>query len=113
MVAKTTGLPVLLGRALKNEKITLAFIFGSIAGQTEYGGSDVDLMAIGTITMQRLVKVMADIPRQAGREINPYILTESEFIKRCRKGEHFITTVIKGPKMFVVGTENELKAMVG
>jgi predicted nucleotidyltransferase len=112
MVAKTTGLPALLGRTLQDKGIVLAFIFGSIAGKTERSGSDVDLMVIGDITMQRLIKVLADMPQKMGREINPFILTKSELVKRWQQGEHFITTVIKGPKVFVVGTEHEFKRMV-
>jgi len=43
-----------------------------------------------------------------GREINPAIYTREEFIKRAREKHHFITEVIRGPKIWLVGNEDDL-----
>jgi hypothetical protein len=46
-----------------------------------------------------------------GREINPHILTPEEFRERKRSKDHFVTSVLAAPMLFVKGTEHELAAM--
>jgi hypothetical protein len=52
-----------------------------------------------------------DVSEKLGREINPYRLTESEFIKRKKEKDHFLQEVLQSPKIFITGTEDELEAM--
>jgi hypothetical protein len=40
-----------------------------------------------------------------------HILTPVEFMERKHKGEHFATSVIDSPKLFVKGTEHEIAAL--
>jgi hypothetical protein len=46
-----------------------------------------------------------------GREINPHIMTEDEYRKRVKTKDHFVTNVLDGPKLFIIGTEDEFEAM--
>lgn len=112
LVFKTSGIPDLLKDALASEtKIKIAFVFGSFARNEEKAASDIDLMVIGDIGLRKLTGLLMDVSEKFGREINPYRLTESEFIKRKKEKDHFIHQVFKSPKIFIIGTENELKAM--
>ena len=43
-----------------------------------------------------------------GREINPHVLTAEEFGKRKQTGDHFISSVLATPRLFIVGSEHEL-----
>jgi len=112
LVFKTSGLVDLLKRAFSSEtKIKVAFVFGSFARNEEKAASDVDLMVIGDIGLRKLTALLMDVSEKFGREINPYRLTENEFIKRKKEKDHFLQQVLKSPKILITGTEDELKTM--
>jgi len=112
LVLKTNGLADLIKNVLSVEaKIKIAFVFGSFARKEEKAISDVDLMVIGDIGLRKLTGLLMDVSEKLGREINPYRLTESEFIKRKKEKDHFLQEVLASPKIFITGTEDELKAM--
>jgi DNA-binding transcriptional ArsR family regulator len=111
LVLKTDGLAGVLDHALMDHQITLAFVFGSIARGETHAESDVDLMIIGTIGLRRLTQLLSGVAERLGREINPHIFTVEELRERKRKGDHFVTAVLSSPKLFVKGTEHELKTM--
>jgi predicted nucleotidyltransferase len=112
LVLKTNGLADLLKTALSADaKIKIAFVFGSFARKEEKAVSDVDLMVVGDIGLRKLTGLLMDVSEKLGREINPYRLTESEFIKRKKDKDHFLQEVLESPKIFITGTEDELKRM--
>ena len=109
LVLKTAGLVDFFRKAMEaNPNIPIAFVFGSLARNEEKDKSDVDLMIIGEITMRRLTGLLSGVSAQIGREINPYILTAREFLKRKSAKDHFLTQVLDSPKIFVLGSENDL-----
>jgi len=113
IVIKTTGLINVICNSLKRErKIKLAFVFGSIARNEENSKSDIDLMVIGDIGLRKLTTLISGLSDRLEREINPYVLTENDFIKRVISNEHFISNVVNSPKLFIIGNNNELKKMV-
>jgi predicted nucleotidyltransferase len=112
LVLKTAGLSEVIRRTLTPDpSIKIAFIFGSIARQEEKGKSDVDLMVLGEIGLRQLTGLLSGVSEQIGREINPYAMNIKEFLKRKSAKDHFLTQVLESPKIFIVGTENELAAM--
>jgi DNA-binding transcriptional ArsR family regulator len=112
LVLKTNGLADVIVNALGNEKdIQIAFVFGSFAQQEEKAGSDVDLMIVGDIGLRKLTGLLMDVSGKIGREINPHVFSEKEFIKRKTRHDHFLIQVLDSPKIFIIGTENELAAM--
>lgn len=111
LVLKTSGLVEVLRQALQNENVKVAFVFGSAAEGTTTAASDIDLMVIGPTTIRRLAVALHDVAEQVGREVNPHVLSENELRHRLASGDHFATHVIAGPKLFVVGTEDEFEAM--
>jgi DNA-binding transcriptional ArsR family regulator len=111
LVMKTCGMVHVLQQALTQEAVRLAFVFGSIARGADKAHSDVDLMVIGEIGLRQIGKSLSGVAARIGREINPHILGAEEFAKRKKARDHFLTTVLAAPKLFVVGNENELKAM--
>jgi predicted nucleotidyltransferase len=112
LVLKTSGLPDVIKNALSNEKsIKVAFVFGSLARQEEKGNSDVDLMVVGDIGLRKLTGLLMDISGRIGREINPHTFSEKEFAKRKKGEDHFLNQILESPKIFIIGTENELAEM--
>lgn len=111
LVLKTVGLPALLHSRLQVPQVRVAFIFGSLAAGQERAGSDVDLMVIGDLGLRGLTDLLSGISETIGREINPHMMTVTEYQKRKKAADHFVTRVLEGRKLFLVGTEHELEAM--
>ena len=111
LVIKTSGIADVLREALRDGRIKLAFVFGSIAGGEETSGSDVDLLVIGEIGFRDLSELLSGSSEEIGREINPYVMKKDEYRKRVKADEHFISHILKLPKIFIVGTDHDLEAM--
>jgi uncharacterized protein len=111
LVLKSIGMADVLKGAIKDDRIQVAFIFGSISEGKETADSDVDLFIIGQLGMRAVSTLLSGVAEKIGREINPHVMTSDEFKKRRKAKEHFITSVIKSPRIFVFGTEDDLKTM--
>lgn len=109
MVLKLDGLVGSLHQALQDDDIDQAFVFGSIARGETRPESDVDLMIIGSLGLRKLTQMLSGLGGRLGREINPHIFTREEFKHRKLQGDHFLTSVLASPKLFVKGTEDELE----
>ncbi|MCK4304399.1 MAG: nucleotidyltransferase domain-containing protein [Candidatus Eisenbacteria sp.] len=111
VLAKTSGLAWILREALEAlaEKIAMAFVYGSIAAGEQVSSSDVDLFVVGKVGLAELAPLLRQAAMQLGREVNPTVYTEAEFTKRVRSRNHFLRSVLDKPKLFVVGTENDLR----
>lgn len=111
LVLKTNGLVGVLHQALHDKQVLLAFVFGSVARGETRAESDVDLMVLGPVGLRRLSQLLSGVAEKLGREINPHVLTPDEFKERQQQDDHFLTSVLAAPKLFVKGTEDELVAM--
>jgi DNA-binding transcriptional ArsR family regulator len=111
LVLKTDGLAGMLQSALKTPEVSMAFVFGSVARGDTGAGSDVDLMVIGEAGLRKLTTLLSGIAGRVGREINPHVMTPEEFARRKAGRDHFVTSVLGAPKLFVKGTEHELETM--
>jgi len=92
-------------------RIAVAFVFGSLAADRENARSDVDVVVIGDAGPRDVSVMLSEAAEKIGREINPIVLTEAEFDKRIQNKDHFIGRIMEGPKLFIVGGENDLTAM--
>jgi predicted nucleotidyltransferase len=111
LVRKTFGVAEVLRDAIAGfaADIRLAFIYGSVAGGTETAGSDVDLMLVGDrLSLDQVMDAIAVAQKELAREVNPTVYRTAEFRSKLAQGHHFLARVISGPKMFVIGDENEL-----
>lgn len=117
LVAKTMGVADVLRSALaesaREGRIAVAFVYGSVAAGRQRAGSDVDLFVVGTVTLTELAPVLGPVEDRLGREINPTIYPPEELAAKLRDGRHFVTQVLAGPKLFLVGSLRELEDLVG
>jgi predicted nucleotidyltransferase len=113
IVLKTVGLRDVLVEALPADRITYAFVFGSLAAQTATAASDVDLMIIGDAGHRELASALRAVGEKLSREINPHFFGIDEFLKRSAAKDHFLGDVLAKPKLFVLGDEHEFNDMVG
>ncbi len=113
LVLKSAGLRDVLWEALNDKGIKIAFVFGSISEGKETSESDVDLFVIGSLGMRKISSLLSGIADKVGREINAHVMTGEEIKKRYSIKDHFIDSVIKSKKLFIIGTEDDLKTVVG
>jgi len=111
IVARTTGIYAVLAECLGSDGIRFAYVFGSVASGEARASSDVDLMVIGSAGLRELVSRLVPAAERLGREINPHVMSGSEYAERCEKGEHFIRTVIGSERRMIVGDEHELRGL--
>jgi predicted nucleotidyltransferase len=107
---KTAGLADVLREALAPMagRIAAAFVFGSMAQGTDAGSSDVDVFVVGEADFAEVVAVLSPLRERLGREVNPVVMTLAEFTAQRAAGERFVKRVMSEPKLFLMGTENEL-----
>ena len=110
IVIKTFGvanaIEDILGKV--TSEIKVAFLYGSIAAGTDTGKSDIDLMVMGEISFRKLTSVLRKVEGTLNRELNPTLFSASEFKNRLRDDDHFIRTVMDSPKIFIIGTADDL-----
>ena len=110
LIVKTAGVGDTLRAALAPiaGQLKVAFIYGSTAGGKESPRSDIDLLVVGDIAFADLVVNLQAAQKLLGREINPTVYPPDEFKAKMRAKHHFLTSVLKGPKIYLIGDENEL-----
>jgi DNA-binding transcriptional ArsR family regulator len=115
LLLKTAGLVDALADALKAlaVKLSIVFVYGSIASGQEQSDSDIDLMVIGTASPTELAVPLRRAREWLNREINPAVYTPAEFNKKRAARDRFLMQVLSKPKLFVVGSENELDKAAG
>jgi len=111
LVSKTVGMHDVLAAALSplQNKINLAFVYGSVARARETERSDVDLMVVGNVDFGDVVEELAGAQKILNREINPTVYSVSEFRKKVR--ENFLKTVLSDRKLFIIGDEDDLREL--
>ena len=114
MIQKTRGAVGTIKEALSSEKkIDFAFIYGSIASGTETAKSDLDLMVIGDVPLESLLKRMKGPEKFLGREINPSLYSLKEYKNRMKKNDPFIAHVMNEPRIMIIGDSDGLQGIAG
>jgi predicted nucleotidyltransferase len=113
LLAKGEGLVGVIRDVLGKDGVDLTFVFGSIAEGSANATSDIDLLVVGDIGLREAVRRLEEAQEQLGREINPVVWTRQEFKRRRATGDHFLTRVLSGARLMVVGDERELESMDG
>jgi DNA-binding transcriptional ArsR family regulator len=110
LLLKTAGLIDVLADALKPvaSQVVAAFVYGSMASGGEQNDSDVDVMIVGTVTAPDLALSLRRARDLLGRQINPTTYTPAEFYEKRAAKDHFLTGVLSKPKLFVLGSDDEL-----
>jgi predicted nucleotidyltransferase len=110
LIRKTSGLADVLRAALAGlgTRIRVAFVYGSEARREAGPSSDVDLMVIGNVGFADVVSALAEAQDTLGKEINPTVYSPEEFSRKAAAGHHFVRSVLKERKIFLIGDADEL-----
>lgn len=110
LIGKTTGLgwDIVKNRA-KLGKIKFAMLSGRfLRGLPHKGGSDVDLLIVGSVVLPELATFVKAEEVKKERELNYTVMTEEEFSFRKRRRDPFVLEILGGSRVMLVGDEEEL-----
>lgn len=115
LVAKTIGKIPMLRSALAplTDRISVAFVYGSIARGEERAESDIDLLIVGKVALENVIARLGDIEGALRRAVNPTVYSPAEFRSKLASGNHFLISVVRGDKIFLIGDEDELGKVGG
>jgi predicted nucleotidyltransferase len=109
---KVRGAQSLLKQVLSDDKdVEYAFIYGSFAAGTENEKSDIDLMVIGELPLEDLLKRLREPEKVLGRDIKSSLFQISEMEQRMKEQDPFIGRLISEPKIMLVGDEDDLRRL--
>ena len=111
IVVKTFGMVDVLRAALQplSGKIAVAFVYGSVAKGTDKAGSDIDVMIVAEKSgYHDVLAALEPVRVSLGREVNPSIFRRVEFEKQAREDGGFLSRVMEGPKLFLIGAESDI-----
>jgi len=113
LAIKTMGVADILMSALADvaDRIQVAFIYGSFAQGEPRADSDVDVMIVGNVRFTEVVSALAQAQQKLGREVNPTVYPAREFRGKVAGDHHFIKTVLRGPKILLIGDEDDLAGL--
>jgi uncharacterized protein len=111
---KTDALAMALKAALEpiDQEVKLAFVFGSLAKGNATAESDIDLFLLGDVSLKDLSNAMADVTDNLKREFNPVIMSQDDYVQRFHNQNRFALELMETPKIWLKGTQDELRAMV-
>lgn len=110
LMVKTAGVGDVLRAALAplSSRINITLLYGSIARGEDRRGSDVDLLVVGNVTFAEIVSALGPTQEMLGREVNPTVYPPSEFQSKLLAGHHFLKTVMREPRILLIGDEHDL-----
>lgn len=110
LIRKTIGLADALRLSLAPlaGRIDAAFVFGSMASGTESAGSDIDLMVVGDAGFAEIVDATYAAQATLGREINPKVMSASEWQAKKAESNAFLQDVLNKPRIMLIGDADAL-----
>ena len=110
LTRKTLGAEPLLREALQPlaPDLQAAWIYGSVAKQTDTAQSDIDVMLIGdNLLLGKVIELLLPLEAQLGRKINPTCYTREEFQRRRAEPDSFVNRVLAQSVIALIGDAPE------
>lgn len=111
LAVKTIGLgdEVLKNRA-KLGKIKYAMFSSKFVRRTKKNPDDVDFMVIGVVVLPELAALVRAEEQRLGMEINYTVMTEEELKFRKTRNDPFISGIMAGGRVMLIGDEETMIA---
>ena len=113
ILKKTAGVADVLREALAplNDKISVAFVYGSVASGAERRVSDIDVMVVGRASFEEVVGALHACQERLRREINPTVYSLAEFRRKANEKSSFVARALRESKLFIQGTERDVRKL--
>ena len=114
LITKASGAPSFIRDALQGLESTIdvAVIFGSVAKGTEHADSDLDLFVVGTPGYSIITQRIHSIEARLGRKVQILYFDVSSATDRASLQRSSTRAMLSGPKVFVLGDEGRLEALL-
>lgn len=107
--AKNTGLGAdIIKNRIRLGKIKFAMLSGKFTRGIRDNPEEVDLLVVGTVVLPELSLLIKEEEEKRKHEINYTVMTEEEFNFRKKRRDPFITSVIYGSRVMLIGDEELL-----
>lgn len=109
MISKTVGLG---GEIIKNKNKLGTIKFAMLSGRfarnlpTKEGG--VDLLVVGSVSLPQLAEIIRLEEKKLNREVNYTVMTREEFTFRRKRRDPFLTSVLAGSRVMLIGDDEEM-----
>ncbi len=110
LTQKTLGVASLLRDALLPlaPRLQAAWLYGSVAKQTDTAQSDIDVMLVGeNLLLGSILELLLPLEAQLGRKINPSCYTPADFERRRADPDSFVNRVLAQPTVPLTGDSDE------
>jgi len=109
LASKSLGLgsEVLKNRA-KLGRIKYAMFSGKFARHMEKTPETVDFLVVGTVVLPELALLVKNEERRLSTEINYTVMSEEEFSFRKKRSDPFISEILSGSRVMLIGDEESL-----
>jgi len=110
LTRKTLGVEPMLREALSAlvPDLQAAWVFGSVAKQTDTAQSDIDVMLIGeNLLLGHVLELLMPLETQLGRKINPTCYNPADFERRRAEPDSFVNRVLAQPILPLIGDAHE------
>ena len=79
----------------------------------ETAGSDIDLLIVGKAKLEDVLASLGNVEASLRRPVNPTVYSPAEFRTKLTTGNHFLNSVVRGDKVFLIGDEDEIRKVGG
>ena len=110
LIVKTSGLlgPLRAALAPLSARIHAAFVYGSVAKGTDRAASDIDLFVVADeLDYADLFAALQPVETELARTVNPNLMSRAEW-RRKQKQSGFAARIAGQPRLFVLGSDDEL-----
>ena len=110
LTRKTLGTVPVLRDALQPllPNLQSAWVYGSVAKQTDTARSDIDVMLVGNdLLLSQVLATLEPAEAQLGRKINPSCYSPQEFERRRAEPDSFVNRVLSQPTLSLIGDAHE------
>ena len=110
LTRKTLGIEPTLREALSplSPRLRSAWIYGSVAKQTDTAKSDIDVMLVGdNLVLGEVLERLLPLETELGRKINPTCYSLAEFTRRRDEPDSFVNRVLAQPILPLIGEIDE------
>lgn len=109
LVCKISGLgQQIIKNKNKIGRLKFVMLSGRFARQKENRRSEVDLLVVGEVVLPQLAAVVRGFESKLEREINYTVMTQEEFNFRKERRDPFISSILLGSRIMLIGDEEEL-----
>lgn len=107
--AKITGLGAgIIKNRIKLGKIKYAMFSGRFVRKLKKQAEDVDFLLVGTVVLPEIALLVRNEEARLQAEINYTVMTEDEFNFRKKRNDPFITTILSGSRVVILGDEEDM-----